>query len=314
MGNRRRESSVQGVLGDRDLLGCVLGFVGGQTGRQSVRALGQTALVCRKWKEVSAREELWVGIEREVVPALWREEQGGRVVVGRGRLVQYGRLLVAERRVWNEQDWTAGLELQVEVFDRMDGLQMLSARGALKAKVQGNTVYLHMVPPGMDRRGSSFAAASRDPEQQRFADIEAYVTQGHLSMYPCSLCVRVTIGDRRTGKAALLWEEGKSVVRTCPALLPVWEPRLPAGSKMCVSSTLKMVSGRGDGLLCGTNLVVCPVPGQQGVAEKDRMYRVATLAHNNQRDKHPFNFMVSGTDAAKVGSIIRSVVSSSSET
>jgi hypothetical protein len=51
MGQRRRESSVQGVLGDRDLLGCVLGFVGGATGRQSVRALGQVSLVSRLWRE-----------------------------------------------------------------------------------------------------------------------------------------------------------------------------------------------------------------------------------------------------------------------
>jgi hypothetical protein len=313
MGNRRRESSVQGVLGDRDLLGCVLSFVGGQTGRQSVRALGQTALVCRKWKEVSARDELWEGIEHEVVPALWREEQGGRVVAGRGRLVQYGRLLVAERRVWSEQDWAAGLELHVEVFDRMDGLQMLSSRGALKANVQGNILYLCMVPFAVDVRGSSFSAASRDPEQQRFADIEAYFAQGHLSRYPCSLCVRVTVRDQRTGKYGLLWEEGKSVVRTCPALPPGWVLRLPAGSKVYTSNATKMVLGRGDGLECRTNLFVCPVPDQEGVAEKDRMYGVATLACNSQGDDHPFYLIVSGTDTAKVGSMIRSIVSSSSE-
>jgi hypothetical protein len=77
----------------------VLGFVGGATGRQSVRALGQVSLVSRLWREECCREGLWVGVESEVVPALWREEQGGRVAVGRGRLVQYGRQLVAERRV-----------------------------------------------------------------------------------------------------------------------------------------------------------------------------------------------------------------------
>jgi hypothetical protein len=315
MGNRRRESSVQGVLGDRDLLGCVLGFVGGQTGRQSVRALGQTALVCRKWEEVSAGEELWVGIENKVAPLLFLDdEQMGRVVVGRGRLVQYGRLLVAERRVWSEQDWAAGLELQVEVFDRMDGLQMLSARGTLKAKVQGNSVYLCMLRPAVEAREGCFSAASRDPVQQRFADIEAYFTQGHESGYPCSLCVRVTVRDRRTGRGGLLWEEGKSMVRTCPALIPFWEQRLPAGSKVAVSNPNKMVWGGGDGLQCKTNLYVCPIPDQHGVAEKDRMYRVATRACNSQRDRHPFSFMVSGTDIAKVGSMIRWIVSSSSET
>jgi hypothetical protein len=306
---------VQGVLGDRDLLGCVLGFVGGQTGRQSVRALGQTALVCRKWEEVSAGEELWVGIENKVAPLLFLDdEQMGRVVVGRGRLVQYGRLLVAERRVWSEQDWAAGLELQVEVFDRMDGLQMLSARGTLKAKVQGNSVYLCMLRPAVEAREGCFSAASRDPVQQRFADIEAYVTQGHLAEYPCSLCVRVTVIDRRTGKRGLLWEEGKSVLRECLAPIPFWEARLPEGSKVCISNVNKMVLGRGDGLQCRTNLYLCPVPDQQGVAEKDRMYRVATTACNSHRDGQPFCLMVSGTDTAKVGSMIRWIVSSNSET
>jgi hypothetical protein len=274
--------------------------------------------VCRKWKEVSAREELWVGIEDEVVPALWREEQGGRVVVGRGRLVQYGRLLVAERRVWSEEDWWAGLELQVEVFDRMDGLQMLSAKGALRAKVYGNgdSVILYMVPAILDARGSSFSAASRDPVQQRFADIEAYFTQGHFAEYPCSLCVRVTVRDRRTGKCGLLWEEGKSVVRTCGTPASSWKQRLPAGSKGCISTANTMVLGRGDnhGLQCKTSIFLCPVPKQQGVAEKDLMYRVATEACNSRRDRYPFGLMVSGTDTATVGSVIRSIVSSSSET
>jgi hypothetical protein len=216
--------------------------------------------------------------------------------------------------VWSEQDWTAGLELQVEVFDRMDGLQMLSARGAIKARGQENIVVLCMVPPAMDVRGSSFSAASRDPEQQRFADIGAYLTQGHLSRYPCSLCVRVTVRDWRTGKRALLWEESKSVIRICGAPTPFWEPRLPAGSKMLGSTAHKMVSGRGDGLQCRTNLYVCPVPDQQGVAEKDRMYRLATGACNSQSDGNPFSFIVLGAETAKVGSVIRSIVSSSSET
>jgi hypothetical protein len=165
----------------------------------------------------------------------------------------------------------------------------------------------------VEARGRSFSAASRDPGQQRFADIEAYFTQGHLSRYPCSLCARVTVRDLRTGKGGLLWEEGKSVVRQCGALIPFWEARLPAGSKMFVSTELKMVLGRGDGLQCRTNLYFCPVPDQQGVAEKDRMYRLVTRGCNSRRDRHPLNLMVLGTDKATLGSIIRSIVSSNSE-
>jgi hypothetical protein len=207
MGQRRRESSVQGVVGDRDLLGCVLGFVGGATGRERVRALGQMSLVSRLWREECCREALWVGVEEEVVPALWREEQGGRVAGGRGRLVQYGRQLFAERRVWSEANWCAGLELHVEVFDRMDGLQMLSASGALQWEVDedGESTTFTLPPlPAVEVRGASFSAASRDPEQRRFANIGEYFDEGHQSEYPCSLCVRVTVRDLRTGRYGLL--------------------------------------------------------------------------------------------------------------
>jgi hypothetical protein len=276
---------VQGVLGDRDLLGCVLGFVGGATGRQSVRALGQVSLVSRLWREECLREGLWVGVEEEVVPALWREEQGGRVTVGRGRLVQYGRVLLAERRVWSGNDWWAGLELHVEVFDRMDGLQMLSARGPLKWNLQeanGWTTLFLPPLPAVEVRGSSFSAASRDPEQRRFASIGAYFSQGHRSGYPCSLCVRVTVRDQRTGKGGLLWEEGKGTARLFRDPTPDWEQALPEGAKGVLSYKVSMVGAQGEGLKCCTNLYVCPEPDQEGVAEEDRLYHVA-MGENNVR-------------------------------
>jgi hypothetical protein len=307
MGQRRRESSVQGVLGDRDLLGCVLGFVGGATGRQSVRALGQVSLVSRLWREECSREGLWVGVEEEVVPALWREEQKGS---GRGRLVQYGRQLVAERRMWSVQDWAAGLELHVEVFDRMDGLQMMSARGPLLWQVieqTGWTIFSLPALPAADVRGSSFSAASRDPEQRRFADIGAYFNQGHLSEYPCSLCVRVTVRDRRTGKGRLLWEEGKGTVRVFTDPIPAWEQRLPEGAKAVASHKSSMVGARGKGQEVRTAFYVCPEPDQDGVAEEDRLYHVAMGADNSAGDDHPFRFFVESMDTAQVGALIRSL-------
>jgi hypothetical protein len=297
------------VLGDRDLLGCVLGFVGGATGRQSVRALGQVSLVSRLWREECCREGLWVGVEEEVVPALWREEQGGRVAVGRGRLVQYGRVLLAERRLWNGNDWCAGLELHVEVFDRMDGLQMLSARGPLLMKVdEGNGWTGVSLPPlpAVEVCGSPFSAASRDPEQGRFANIGAYFSQGHRSEYPCSLCVRVTVRDQRTGKGGLLWEEGKGTERRFRDPIPYWEQRLPEGTKVVLSPKSSMVGARTEGQCC-TTFYVCPEPDQEGVAEEDRLYHVAMGGDNSAGSAHPFRFVIESTDRAKVGSLIRSL-------
>jgi hypothetical protein len=251
-----------------------------------------------------------VGVEEEVVPALWREEQGGRVGVGRGRLVQYGRLLVAERRLWSEDDWTAGLELHVEVFDRMDGLQMLSARGALMLEmIEANGRTFLFLPPWavLEMRGASFSAASRDPEQRRFANIGAYFTQGDDSEYPCSLCVRVTVRDQRTGRGGLLWEEGKRTARVFENPVALWGQRLPDGAKAVASPGSSMVGALGEGLECWTAFFVCPEPDQEGVAEEDRMFHVAMGEDNSDGDDHPFRFIINSADTAKVGALIRSL-------
>jgi hypothetical protein len=268
------------------------------------------ALVCRQWREVSLSEGLWAGVEEEVVPLLRREEEGGRRLVGRDRLVRYGRLLVTERRIWSERDWTAGLELHVEVFDRMDGLQMMSARGGVQCMAGHNAnairVYLDGYP-NEEVRGSSFSAASRDPEQRRFPTIEDYFAEGGELGYPCSLCVRVTVRDQRTGKGGLLWEEGKRTVRHLRDLNPVWEAALPEGSMAVISACCSMVGGRGDGLECDTILYICPDPDQEGVAEEDRLYHVAIGEDDSHGDEIPFTLFIKSTDIAKVGSLIRSL-------
>jgi hypothetical protein len=215
--------------------------------------------------------------------------------------VQYGRQLFAERRVWSEVHWSAGLELHVEVFDRMDGLQMLSARGPLQWEVweeDGEATKLTLpVVPSVDKRGSSFSAASRDPEQRRFANIGAYFREGHQSEYPCSFCVRVTVRDQRTGKYGVLWEEGKETPKFCAS---------HAWGTSVVSGTKAMVGGGADGLQCWTRFVVCPEPNQEGVVEKDRLYRVAT-GGDIPEDGYPFGFIVDGAGIVQVGSMIRSL-------
>jgi hypothetical protein len=262
-----------------------------------VRALGQVALVCRQWREVSSLDGLWAGVEEEVVPLLRREEQGGRRVVGRDRLVQYGRLLVTERRIWSERDWAAGLELHVEVFDRMDGLQMLSARAAVQLDSDSVTYYME-VYNGVEMRGPPFSAASRDPQQRRFATIEEYATQGH---YPCSLCVRVTVRDQWTGKVGLLWEEGKGTVRKC-------ETYEDDGSVVVYSEESIMVGGRGDGFWCSTMFNLCPEPDQEGVAEQDRLYRAASTVYDpNDVYARPVTVSIRGKSRAQIGSMIRSL-------
>jgi hypothetical protein len=203
------------------------------------------------------------------------------------------------------------LELHVEVFDRMDGLQMLSARGRLRMNVDeahGRTFFDLPPLPAVDVRGSSFSAASRDPERLRFPAIGEYFEEGHRSEYPCNLCVRVTVKDQRTGKGGLLWEEGKGTARVFEDLVPYWEERLAEGAKAVASPGSSMVGARGEGLKCWTAFFVCPEPDQEGVAEEDRLYYVAIGEDNSEGDSHPFKFVIHSTDTAKVGSMIRALL------
>jgi hypothetical protein len=201
--------------------------------------------------------------------------------------------------MWSDFNWTAGLELHVEVFDRMDGLQMLSARGPLVCDVFEEDVTKLTLPPvpTVEVRGASFSASSRDPEQRRFADIDAYFDEGHRSEYPCSLCVRVTVRDQRTGRYGLLWEEGKETPRVCTehALGPV-----------VVSETQIIVGGLGHGVQCWTRFAIRPEPNQEGVADEDRLYRVAT-GETIPEDGHHFGFKIYSTEIAQIGSMIRSL-------
>jgi hypothetical protein len=186
---------------------------------------------------------------------------------------------------------------------------MMSARGPLLWRVveEEGWTRLSLPPlPTVEVRGASFSAGSRDPEQRRFATIGAYFSQGHRSEYPCSLCVRVTVRDQRTGKGGLLWEEGKRTVRTFKDPRPFWEGRLSEGAKAVLSPKSSMVGGRGDGFQCQTNIYICHEPDQEGVAEEDRLYRVANGKDNSEGDDHPFRLIIRSTDTGKVGSMIRS--------
>jgi hypothetical protein len=192
----------------------------------------------------------------------------------------------------------------------MDGLQMLSARGPLQWEVvEGNVMTKLTLPmlPTVEVRGASFSAASRDPEQRRFADVGAYFRQGPRSEYPCSLCVRVTVRDQRTGKYGLLWDEGKETDRYFTDPTSFWEERLPEGAKAVCSPKSSMVGGRGEGLECWIDFYVCPETDQEYVPEEDRLYHVALGEDNSEGDDYPFGFVVMSTDAAKVGSVIRAL-------
>jgi hypothetical protein len=210
--------AVKGVLLDQDLLGCVWGFVLGGHGRQDVRVLGQLSLVCRKWREAGAWDGWWRGIEEDMLPLLWEKEERGKAASSRGRVVEYGRLLEREKDplVWQEQgdSWLKGLEGHVEIFDRMDGLQMLSMRAPISLDLRDESIIsvaFRAESPETQVKTAAFSAASRDP-LRRFSTMEDYLVKGSRQMYPCCLCIRVTLRDTHTGRTALIWEDSKQCV------------------------------------------------------------------------------------------------------
>jgi hypothetical protein len=153
---------------------------------------------------------------------------------------------------------------------------------------------------GVEVRGPPFSAASRDPEQRRFARIEEYFTEGHQSDYPCNLCVRVTVKDQRTGKGGLLWEEGKGTVRRCER---IDDRHIHVSSEASI-----MVGGRGDGLRCSTGFFLRQAPDQEGVAEQDRLYRAAnTVRGPDGLYASSITVSIEGKSRAQIGSMIRSL-------
>lgn len=140
----RCERVMVEVLSCDDLLSNVFTFLaaGEATARHSIRRLGTASLVCRRWRKVALRKELWGPIARTIIPSMptgvsygyWSSEEEGdpvEAVADRHRVLSYGRMLVTQKKLWCGNDWRRGLELMLEVVDRKDGMTMLVARGIL---------------------------------------------------------------------------------------------------------------------------------------------------------------------------------------
>jgi hypothetical protein len=192
----------------------------------------------------------------------------------------YGRFLRGQRGLVNEpqstEEWVQGLEAHVEVFDRMDGLQVLSMRGPVSfnpADSDGGTWTMQISSESPNGREpcAAFSAASRDP-QRRFVTIQEYLERGYGEEYPCCLCMRVTLRDMRTGSMALIGEERNGEVEVIESF---------DSEILC---TFNGFGSRGQqqnlvGRLVDqdrTSFLVERVPDQgEDVSEQDVLYRIA---------------------------------------
>jgi hypothetical protein len=212
------------------------------------------------WGEMVSRDQLWAGIVEEVLPLSTKED--GQAT--RARLLQYGRMLVAERRVWRLNSWEQGMWIQFDVFDGGDGLQLLSAKGPLWTnneavgyvlEIESLTAEVHSVP---------FSAASRGYDNVRDYACQYWDRYGGRA----ALCVRVTIGERSTGRKALLWEEGIHAERGC-------EEWVDEGISFMSQSDIVLHSSVSHvKMACSTQIVLLPEDGQDGVDERNTLYRV----------------------------------------
>jgi hypothetical protein len=259
--------------------------------------LEHLSLVCRKWREVGAWDTWWKSIEQDMLPSLLWGEEKGEAVSSRGRVMQYWRFLKGQRNPPSLElgdDWVQRLEAHVEIFDRMDGLQMLSMRGGVRFSDidyhMRMDVHFSPEPPSMQVEAAAFSAASRDP-RGRFAYVEDYLMIGHEEQYPCDLCMRVTLRDTQTGMMALVWEMDKKTDRD------VEEGSIEKDGSIQVEwmdmPRQKTLMGR---LVhpCSVWIGVRPVPGQAAdVSEQDRLYTIDLRANQ-------LNFLFSRTDPVEV--------------
>jgi hypothetical protein len=230
-------------------------------------------------------------------------------------MVALGRTLSLDKRVWCGDEWAVGLSVNFEVFDRMDGLSLLSVCGPLGVDafaVEGFTMLGVRPGPRVEVRGLPFSAASRDPTHRRFVSMHDFFQDGHLDQYPSSLCIRVTVLDRNRGRNVVVWEESKRTQRSASPPSEYWQQWLPQGSLDINPLTWQPLTcsvGAHLGLEARAYFIVCPEPDQLGVGHADRLYRLAG-GDEATYDLHwsPIGVTFSTTESSKVATLVRSLL------
>jgi hypothetical protein len=278
--------------------------------REARRDLGRAALVCRSWRKVALGEEVWRRVASELMPAMVRHVSA----VGARRCVLERGHCIRDMRAWVGDTWWCNLRLQVEVWDLLDGMRLLSAEGEMSITYHPHVLRL----TGADRCevvGPAFSAASRDPVQRRFAGIDDYFRRGPEGTVQAPFKVRVYVRDELMGRQAMLWGFQYDNELQCFDVDPddAMRPHLPEGSRFVHDTdSLPIYSPAlpGQALQARAEFYVRPEPGQEEVAEADKMWRVAGGDQQNYGGHDSFFAMHFDEDVAEaqIVSLIRGLL------
>jgi hypothetical protein len=267
-----QHASRTAVLSSPKLLERVLTFLAGGK-LEARRDLGRAALVCRSWREVATGDKVWERVVWQFMPAM----EGRAYEVGaRQCVLERGRCHYDRRAVVGDE-WWVGIQLQVEIVDTLDEFRMFSAGGRMSPSTDadGRITGLRLSPDWDESvmTGPAFSVASRDPEQRmRFTDI------GDVFSAPF-VRIRIYVSNESSGRQALLWETRDGFELDCDEVEEddYMCKHLPEGSRRVDYSfqTLYGPAFPRQGLPASVRLYVSPEAGQEGVAEVDKLWRVA---------------------------------------
>lgn len=303
------------ILSNVDLLSYTFRFLIGEATGESRPILSTLSLVCRKWRDLSRKEEFWRPIAKDCFPVL---AEGSRIegidTTYRSYLLKYGRDLV-DRRVWLGDEWAEHLRLSFEVFDQHDGLRLLSATGSLGIYIDEADGVTALEVKGKSRKevaGPAFSAAGRDP---RNTTISEYFETAHREDRQSCICVRVTVWDERTGRSGTLWSSSKNLPFLTAPPNHHWQQALPPDSLVVVPrGWTSLVSPATQPVYLQAQVLfhVRPDDDQaEDVAPQDRLYRLAVAGPDSPDAGPPrscIELVLSTANRVVLGNYIRSIL------
>jgi hypothetical protein len=201
----------------------------------------------------------------------------------------------------------------VEVWDTLDETCLLSAEGGMGLTYHPHTLRLI----GADRVEvvcPAFSAASRDPVQRRFASIGDYFRRPEGTVQK-AIAVRVYVRDENMGRQALLWGASNQMTLSCQDVPHEdgMRPHLPDGSRIVRQDAYLPVYSPalpGQALRARVGWYVRPEAGQEGVAEADKMWRMAGGEEDSYGDHTSFCYMQFDPDVteAQLASLMRGLL------